>query len=359
MVRGRLYRSGVISYDVRDAISGDTRMEYRRLGESDVEVTQIIFGAWAVGGWMWGGTDAEAGIAAIRRSVEMGITTIDTAAIYGMGRSEEIVGRAIEPLNRDELQILTKFGMRWDLDADAPKRWDSVGRDGKPCTIKHWTKADSVIRECEDSLRRLGIDTIDLFQQHWPDPGTPVEECMGALETLIRQGKIRAAGTSNFTADLLERARAVVPIASNQPPYSMVNRAVEADVLPYCRDNGISTIVYSPMQRGLLTGKITPDYVFHGDDHRAKNPLFHGENLTRVNAFLDEIRPIADAHNATLAQLAVNWTLAQDGVTAALVGARNPAQAEENAHAAEFTLADDETARINELLDQLTLDCLP
>ena len=331
-------------------------MEYRRLGDSDVEVTKIIFGAWAIGGWMWGGTDEAQAIAAIRKAVELGITTIDTAAIYGMGRSEEIVGRAIEPFKRDGLQILTKFGMRWDLECDAPKRWDTIGRDGKPCTVKHWTKPDSVIRECEQSLDRLKTDYIDLYQQHWPDPGTEVEETMSALGRLIEQGKIRAAGTSNFTADLLERARAVVPLASNQPPYSMVNRSIEADVLPYCRENGISTIVYSPLQRGLLTGKITPGYEFTGDDHRANSPLFRGENLSRVNAFLDEIRPIADAHGATLAQLVINWTLGRDGVTAVLVGARNARQAEENARGSSFSLGDDETARINELLDGLVLD---
>ena len=331
-------------------------MEYRRLGDSDVEVTKIIFGAWAIGGWMWGGTDEAQAIAAIRKAVELGITTIDTAAIYGMGRSEEIVARAIEPFKRDGLQILTKFGMRWDLECDAPKRWDTIGRDGKPCTVKHWTKPDSVIRECEQSLDRLKTDYIDLYQQHWPDPGTEVEETMSALGRLIEQGKIRAAGTSNFTADLLERAAAVVPLASNQPPYSMVNRSIEADVLPYCRENGISTIVYSPLQRGLLTGKITPGYEFTGDDHRANSPLFRGENLSRVNAFLDEIRPIADAHGATLAQLVINWTLGRDGVTAVLVGARNARQAEENARGSSFSLGDDETARINELLDGLVLD---
>lgn len=331
-------------------------MEYRRLGDSDVEVTRIIFGAWAIGGWMWGGTDEEAAVAAIRKAVELGITTIDTAAIYGMGRSEEIVGRAIAPLKRDDLQILTKFGMRWDLECDAPKRWDSIGRDGKPCTVKHWAKADSVIQECEQSLRRLGTDYIDLYQQHWPDPGTEVEETAEALARLIEQGKIRAAGTSNFPVELLVRARAVVPLASNQPPYSMVNRGIEADVLPYCRENGMATIVYSPMQRGLLTGKITPGYEFKGDDHRANSPLFRGENLARVNAFLDEIRPIADAHGATLAQLVINWTLNRQGVTAALVGARNVHQAEENARGADFTLSDDETARINDLLDSLELD---
>jgi len=331
-------------------------METRRLGDSDVDVTKIIFGAWAIGGWMWGGTDEDQAIAAVRKAVELGITSIDTAAIYGMGRSEEIVARAIEPFRRDDLQILTKFGMRWDLEVDAPKRWDSIGRDGKPCVVKHWAKGDSVIQECEDSLRRLKTDYIDLYQQHWPDPGTEVEETAEALARLIEQGKIRAAGTSNFTVELLERARRVVPLASNQPPYSMVKRDIEQDVLPYCVEHGISTIVYSPLQRGLLTGKITPGYTFTGDDHRARSPLFGGENLARVNAFLAEIRPIAEAHGATLAQLVIAWTLGREGITAVLVGARNPRQAEENARGADISLSDEETARIDELLDGLVLE---
>ena len=330
-------------------------MIYRKLGKSDVEVSAITFGAWAVGGWMWGGTDEEESIAAIRTAIELGVTTIDTAAVYGFGRSEEIVARAIAPYKREDLQILTKFGLRWDITEPAPKRWDTADRDGNPATVSHWAKADGIIYECEQSLKRLNTDYIDVFQQHWPDPGTPVEESAIALTKLIEQGKIRAAGESNFTVELLEEISRQVPIASNQPPYSMVNRGIESDVMPYCVENDIAVIVYSPLQRGLLTGKITPGYEFHGDDHRANSPLFKGENLRRVNAFLGDIRPIAQAHNATLAQLVINWTLNRPGITAVLVGARNPKQAEENTKALEFELSETEIAEINERLDELEL----
>jgi len=330
-------------------------MVYRKLGSSDVEVSAITFGAWAIGGWMWGGTDEEQAVAAIRKAIELGVTTIDTAAVYGFGRSEEIVAKAIEPYKRDDLQILTKFGLRWDIDQPAPERWNTIGRDGKPAVVSHWAKADGIIHECEQSLNRLGTDYIDLYQQHWPDPGTPVEESAQALTKLLEQGKIRAAGESNFSVELLDAIRRLVPIASDQPPYSMVRRDIEADVLPYCVEHGIAVIVYSPLQRGLLTGKITEDHEFTGDDHRANSPLFKGENLRRTNAFLDKIRPIAEAHQATLAQLVINWTLNRSGITAVLVGARNPKQAEENSKALEFALTDDETATINEKLDALKL----
>ncbi|MBL7221286.1 MAG: aldo/keto reductase [Phycisphaerae bacterium] len=330
-------------------------MIYRKLGKSDVEISAITFGAWAVGGWMWGGTDEAQSIAAIRKAIELGITSIDTAAVYGFGRSEEIVAKAIEPCKREDLQILTKFGLRWDISEPAPERWKTTGRDGKPATVSHWAKADGIIHECEQSLKRLNTDYIDVFQQHWPDPGTPVDESAEALTKLLAQGKIRAVGESNFSVELLDEISHQIPIASNQPPYSMVNRGIEDDVLPYCVENDISVIVYSPLQRGLLTGKITPGYEFHGDDHRANSGLFKGENLNRTNAFLNEIRPIAESHGATLAQLVINWTLNRPGITAVLVGARNPKQAEENAKALQFDLSEDETASINEKLDALEL----
>ncbi len=330
-------------------------MIYRKLGKSDVEVSAITFGAWAVGGWMWGGTDEEQSIAAIRKAIELGVTTIDTAAVYGFGRSEEIVAKAIAPYKRENLQILTKFGLRWDISQPAPKRWDTTDRNGNPAVVSHWAKADGIIYECEQSLKRLSTDYIDVFQQHWPDPGTPLEQSAIALATLLAQGKIRAVGESNFNVEQLETISDLIPIASNQPPYSMVNRGIENDVMPYCVEHDISVIVYSPLQRGLLTGKITDGYQFNGDDHRANSPLFRGENLRRVNAFLNEIRPIAQAHNATLAQLVINWTLHRPGVTAVLVGARNPQQAEENTKAMQFELCETEIAEINEKLDDLEL----
>lgn len=331
-------------------------MVYRKLGNSEVKVSAVTFGAWAIGGWMWGGTNEQKAIEAIRKAVELGVTSIDTAAVYGFGLSEQIVAKAIEPFDRDKVQILTKCGLRWDVDDKAPVRWETTFLDGSPCTIKHYAKHDSVIYECEQSLRRLKLDYIDLYQLHRPDPGTDIEETMEAMAKLLEQGKIRAVGLSNCDIELMQRAGKIVPLTTNQPPYSMVLRDIEKDILPYCEEHNISIIAYSPLQRGLLTGKIKPDAKFGPGDHRAGHPLFTGENLRRINAMCDEMRPIADAHNATLAQLVINWTVHRHGITAALVGARNAQQAEDNAQALNFDLSDEELQRINELVEGLVIE---
>lgn len=329
-------------------------MEYRQLGTSDVKVSAITFGAWAIGGWMWGGTDEADAIAAMETAIDLGVTTIDTAAIYGYGYSEELVGKAIRG-KRDQVQVLTKYGMRWDSEeGELSFQWPDA--DGRVRKIYRNSRKDSVIHECEQSLKRLGIDCIDLYQCHWRDTSTPLAETMEAMDTLLKDGKIRAVGVSNFTVEDIEACSEIIPIASDQPPYSMVERGAETDLIPYCREHDIAVIVYSPLQRGLLTGKITEDYKFNEGDHRAGNPFFRPESVRKVNAFLAEIRPIAEGHGATLAQLVIRWTMDRPGVTAALVGARNPKQAAENAKAADLELSDEETNRIDELLDQLTLD---
>ena len=227
--------------------------------------------------------------------------TIDTAPIYGFGRSEEVVGRAIAG-RRDKVRILTKYGMRW---GDGPGTYYFSGHDplGQPIDVYRYAGKDAIIAECEASLRRLGTDYIDLYQQHWPDPGTAIEESMEALAILLQQGKIRAAGVSNFAPDLIERAREIVPIVSVQSPYSMVNLAIEDDVLPYAREHGLGVLAYSPLQRGLLTGKISLDYHFPSTDHRGTNPYFSRENRIAINEMLASIKPYADDLGATLDQL--------------------------------------------------------
>lgn len=304
---------------------------------------------------MWGGQDESDALAAVRAALEEGITTFDTAAVYGFGRSEEFIAKALGDVRRSDVQILTKYGLRWDIDKGID-RWQTVDNEGRPVTVKKYAAAESVIWECEQSLRRLGTDYIDLYQCHWRDESTPVEETMAAIDQLLRQGKIRFAGLSNFSVADIEAARKVVPIASDQPPYSMVNRGIEKDVLPYCRERGIGLLVYSPLQRGLLTGKIADDYVFGEGDHRAGNAFFRPDNRRKINSFLNRIRPTATAHRATLSQLVIAWTIAQPGITAALVGARNPAQAKENAAAAALKLTDGEVAEIDSLLEDLHLD---
>lgn len=327
-------------------------MEYRKLGSSDLQVSSITFGAWAIGGWMWGGAEEKDAIAAINTSIEHGATSIDTAAVYGYGRSEEIVAKAIAG-KRSQVQILTKYGLRWD--ATEGEHFFDWEEEGQTKNIYRNARKKSIIQECENSLRRLKTDYIDLYQCHWRDHTTPVEETMDAMLTLIQQGKVRAAGVSNFTKEDIAAANKVCPIASNQPPYSMVLRDIEKDVLPYCRENGIGTIVYSPLQRGLLTGKFKPDVEFKEGDHRANQLHFKPENIKRVNSMLDKLKPIAASHGATLGQLVIAWTIAQPGITSALVGARDAAQTKENLKAQDIKLAQSDLAAINEAVESLTL----
>ena len=307
-------------------------MEYQQLGSSDVSVSRITFGSWAAGGWMWGGTEQNDAVGAIRASYELGVTSIDTAPVYGMGLSEEIVGEAIKGLPRDQVQILTKFGMRWDGSQGdfAMKTKDNAGHD---LDVYKYAGRDSIIRECEQSLRRLGTDYIDLYQQHWPDVTTPIDETMEALSRLIEQGKVRAAGVSNYSVAQLREAEQTLTIASNQVPYSMLRRDIEADVVPYCLEHHQAILVYSPLQLGLLTGKMKPGQEFAAGDLRRGHRLFTPENVKRVNTMLNRIRPLAETKNATLGQLVLRWTLAQPGISVALVGARNPEQAVQNARA--------------------------
>ena len=327
-------------------------MQTRQLGKSEVHVSPVIFGAWAIGGWMWGGTDEDKSIEAIHAALDAGITTIDTAAIYGQGYSEELVGRAIKG-RRDKVVIATKCGMRWDDEkGEGMLTFTEKDKHGREIKIFKNGRAKSIEYECEQSLKRLGVDYIDLYQIHWPDLTTETEETISALEKLRTTGKVRAIGTSNYDVRWLERAERVAPIASDQPPYSIINRGIEHGVLPFCRENGIGVICYSPMERGLLTGKVTPDRKFPDGDHRAKHKFFTPENRKRVLDSLEKIHPIADKHKATFAQLIINWTVHQPGITAALVGARDSEQARQNAGAMQFTLSGDELKAIRAAFDE-------
>jgi len=329
-------------------------MEYRQLGQSDIRLSSLTFGAWAIGGWMWGGADKADAIAAIRTAIDEGMTTIDTAAVYGQGHSESVVGEAVAG-RRDEVQILTKFGLRWDTDQGL-HYFDSTNNRGEPISIHRWAGKASVVEECEKSLQRLRTDHIDLYQHHRTDPTTPIEETMEALEILLHQGKIRTAGVSNYTRAETEQALAALPIVSNQVPYSMLEREIEDDLVPFCLERGISILAYSPLQRGILTGKIEPGHRFSPTDHRAQQYYFQPANHERVMAFLGEIKPIADDRGITLSQLVLNWTLHRPGISHVLVGARNPRQVRENAAAADFRLSSNETERIDAALDRLVLE---
>jgi aryl-alcohol dehydrogenase-like predicted oxidoreductase len=329
-------------------------MEYRQLGVADLKITEVALGAWAIGGWLWGGTDEKLAVAGIQTAVDLGMTTLDTAPMYGFGLSEEIVGRAIKG-RRDKVQVLTKFGLRWDA-ASGTFYFDTKDPRGHAVKVYKWGGAKSVFEECEASLRRLGTDVIDLYQHHWPDESTPIEETMDACSKLLKQGKIRAVGVSNYTIEMMEAARKVVPLASDQPPYSMLKREIEKDVVPWCVEHKVGLVVYSPLQNGILAGKTPPARQFGEGDLRTWSPFYKPENRRRILVFLDGLRPIAESHRATVAQVVINWTIHRPGITCALVGVRNPDQARENAGAASFKLTEAETKQIDAALAELKLE---
>ncbi len=326
-------------------------MEHRSLGNSGIKVPVVSFGAWAIGGSMWGGADDDAAVRAIQAGIDLGVTCIDTAAIYGMGHSECLVGKAIAG-RREKVIVATKCGLRWDLE-EGQFFFEGHDPEGQPHRIFRNLRPGSIRCECERSLTRLGVDCIDLYQCHWPDPTSNLDDAMAALLDLQEQGKVRAIGVSNFAADMIQRCLRKGVIASDQPKYNMLERAIEQDVLPFCIDENVGVLAYSPMAMGLLTGKVTMDREFRGDDTRRNRPWFSAANRKRVLDVLAKIQPIADGHNATLGQVAVNWVICQQGITSALVGARNEIQVAENAKAADFRLAQEELQAIRKLVEEL------
>ncbi len=327
-------------------------MQYRKLGDSDLNVSVITFGAWAAGGWMWGKTERSQAVAAIRSAYDQGVTSIDTAPIYGQGTSEEIVGEAINDIPRDQVQILTKFGMRWDT-SRGDFFFASKDNSGKDIDIYKYAGKESVIKECEDSLKRLKTDYIDLYQIHWNDSTTPIIETFEAVARLIEQGKVRHAGVCNYTAAQMAEAEKAVKLVSNQIPFSMVNKKVEDETVPYCIANNKSVLAYSPLERGLLTGKIKPGQKFQEGDHRSTNRFFTEESILKTNAFLEKIKPLADEKGATLAQLVLKWTIERPGITIALAGARDATQSVQNAGAAALNLSTEEISFINSALSEI------
>lgn len=329
-------------------------MEYRQIGETDLKCSVITFGAWAIGGWKWGGTDRNEAVKAIRASYAEGVTSIDTAPAYGQGLSEEIVAEAIQGIPRDKLQILTKFGLRWDL-KKGTLFFKSKTEDGKDLDVYKYASKESIMRECENSLRRLQTDYIDLYQIHWHDVTTPIHESMEAVLKLQEQGKVREIGVCNYNIELMREAEQTVKLASDQVWYSMLSRDIEKELVPYCIQNKKSIIAYSPLQRGILTGKIKPGHVFKEGDHRQDLIHYTSENIRRTNEMLDKIRPLAESKGVSLAQLVLRWTIEQPGITIALAGARNTEQAVQNAKAVNVKLASGEIHFINDQLETIEL----
>lgn len=329
-------------------------MEYRKIGNSDLELSVITFGAWAAGGWMWGSTDRNDAIKAIQASYDEGVTSIDTAPIYGQGDSEEIVGEALQGISRDKVQIITKYGMRWDL-AKGDFAMKSKDNNGNDIDVYKYAGKESIIKECEDSLRRLKTDYIDLYQIHWPESTTPIQETMETVAQLIKEGKVRQAGVCNYNVEQMKEADKYVNLVSNQVPYSMVKREIESNVVPFSLENNKSIIAYSPLERGLLTGKMNPGHAFAEGDHRANLYFYKDENLKRTSEFLNKIKPLAEDKNASLSQLVLRWTIEQPGITIALAGARNAEQSIQNAKAVNVKLSREEIDFITSELNQLEL----
>lgn len=332
-------------------------MQMRPLGQSGIRASVVGFGAWAIGGWTWGGTDEQESIRAIHAFLDAGGNLIDTAPVYGFGLSEELVGKAITG-RRDAVVLATKCTMRWDLTPEqqqrAVKKFSTNDVDvdwtgeptGKSFDVYIYSRPDGIRQEVEQSLRRLNTDVIDLYQTHWQDDDTPIADRMGVLEELRQEGKIRAIGASNATPEQLDKYRRHGTLDADQEKYSMLDRGKEQTNLLKCADAGIAFLAYSPLGQGLLTGKITPEREYSEGDQRRQKQRFKPENVRKVQTMLDSMRPIADRHGITLAQLTTAWTLAQPGCTHALCGARNPRQATDNAGAGAVSLSADELAAI-------------
>jgi aryl-alcohol dehydrogenase-like predicted oxidoreductase len=318
-------------------------MRTRRLGSFGPEITTVGLGTWAVGGpyrFGWGPQDDEESIGAIRRAVDSGINWIDTAPAYGIGHSEEIVGRALEPYDvGGDVLVFTKCGRR-------------LSPEGEPITD---LRRDSIRAECDSSLRRLRVERIDLLQFHWPDDmtGTPVEESWAAAAELVEEGKVRWIGVSNFDVELLERCEGVRHVDSLQPPLNLIKRSARADVIPWCEEKGTGVIASSPMASGLLTGRFGPSAAAElaADDWRRRSPEFQEPRVGRNLALVDELRPLAERLGVELAGLAVAWTLAVPGVTAAIVGARRAEQVQGWLPAGELRLSSEDLAQIERALE--------
>ena len=314
-------------------------MKTKKLGWTDLELTRIGLGTWAIGGggwdFAWGPQDDERSIETIHKALDLGINWIDTAAVYGFGHSEEVVGRAIKGMS-DKPVIATKCSRLWTEDGE----------------IYGNLERESILAEAEQSLDRLGIDVIDLYQIHWPFPNEGIEEGWRAIEELIESGKIRYGGVSNFSVSQMQQAHEIHRIASLQPPYSMLRPEVEKEILPYCAENDIGVIVYSPMQKGLLTGKVDKEWVesLPQDDHRKNDEMFKDPGLSINLEVVAGLQHIAERAGRTVPQLAIAWTLRRPEVTAAIVGARRPGQIEETAQAAEWKLSQQELEEIDRLL---------
>lgn len=316
-------------------------MEYVKIGDTGIEASRIGLGTWAIGGWLWGGTDEQESIRTIHAALDRGVTLIDTAPVYGFGVSEEIVGKAIrESGSRDKVILATKCGLEWTED-------EKIYRN---------STAERIAREVEESLRRLQTDVIDLYQVHWPDPLVPVEETAQAMGRLLEAGKIRAVGVSNYSPEQTDRFRAAAPLHTSQPPYNLFERAIDADVLPHCRQNGIALVTYGALCRGLLSGRMQPDTAFQGDDLRQQDPKFRPRRYPQYLEAVKRLDALAhERYGKRVLHLAVRWILDQ-GVEMALWGGRRPEQMDSVGEVMGWSLDEETRAAIDKILDETITD---
>jgi aryl-alcohol dehydrogenase-like predicted oxidoreductase len=315
----------------------DTKMEFAEIADTPLKVSRIAMGTWAIGGWMWGGTDERQSIAAIREALDHGINVIDTAPIYGFGRSEEIVGKTIRGVRSDVI-VATKVGLEW---ADG-KVFRNAGRQ-------------RILKEIDDSLRRLRTDYIDIYQVHWPDPLVPIDETADVMHALLRQGKIRAIGVSNFSVEQIQQFRRTAPLHVVQPPYNLFERGIEADLLPYCRREGIAIFAYGALCRGLLSGRMQSGTAFTGDDLRKTDPKFQPPRYEHYLAAVRALDRLArNGYDKRVLALAVRWVLDQ-GVTVALWGGRRADQMRPVDDVVDWHLS----AAANSQIDRILRDAIP
>jgi aryl-alcohol dehydrogenase-like predicted oxidoreductase len=324
---------------IRKAKALKMNTERTEIPGTSLSVSPVAIGTWAIGGWMWGGTDEAESIATIQAAFEHGINVVDTAPVYGFGRSEEIVGKAIaESRLRSQVIVATKVGLQW-----------KAGR------VSRNASRARIMREVEDSLCRLQTDYIDIYQVHWPDPMVAIEETADAMHTLFAQGKIRAIGVSNFSVDQMERFRRVAPLHVLQPPYNLFERGIETDLLPYCRTNGIAMLGYGALCRGLLSGRMQADTVFDGDDLRRTDPKFREPRFAQYLAAVGKLDRLAQRFGKRVIHLAIRWMLDQ-GVTTALWGARHPAQMQPVDEVTGWSLDASTRAEIDRILRETIAD---
>jgi aryl-alcohol dehydrogenase-like predicted oxidoreductase len=315
------------------------KLEITTIPGTSLEVSRVALGTWAIGGWMWGGTDERESIATIRSALDRGINVIDTAPVYGFGRSEEIVGKAIaEARLRSRVVLATKVGLGW--------------QDGK---VFRDARRARIMQEIEDSLRRLQTDTIDVYQVHWPDPLVPIEETAEAMRTLFEQGKIRAIGVSNFSVEQMDAFRRVAPLHVLQPPYNLFERGIEADILPYAGKHGIATFGYGALCRGLLSGRMRPDTTFDGDDLRRADPKFQQPRFGQYLAAVEKLDELARTYGKRVIHLAIRWMLDR-GITVALWGARRPDQLQPVDEVSGWSLDAAAKAQIDKILRETITD---